>query len=98
MCVPFQIVSNCYNKILDIFYVIKDHSLLSIGNIDLFYPFPCNLHGIVFDWLESHAPFPGSTAKTIYILQKFHSVLCYSVRDNKLSRQQTALSLSQCLL
>ena len=27
MCVPFQIVSNCYAKIFDIFYVIKDSSL-----------------------------------------------------------------------
>ena len=26
-CVPFQIVSNCYAKIFDIFYVIKDSSL-----------------------------------------------------------------------
>ena len=31
---------------------------------------------IAFDWLESHAPFPCPTAKTIYILLKFHSVLC----------------------
>ena len=27
MCVPFQIVSNYYAKIFDIFYVIKDSSL-----------------------------------------------------------------------
>ena len=27
MRVPFQIVSNCYAKIFDIFYVIKDSSL-----------------------------------------------------------------------
>ena len=49
---------------------------LYIGSIDLFDPFPCNLHDIVFDWLESHAPFPCPTAKTIYILLKFQSVLC----------------------
>ena len=27
MCVPSQIVSNCYTKILDILYVTKDRSL-----------------------------------------------------------------------
>ena len=35
-CVPFQIVSNCYAKILDIFYVIKDSFLWSIGSFDIF--------------------------------------------------------------
>ena len=39
-CVPFQIVSNCYAKIFEIFYVIKDSSLYIIGSIDLFDPFP----------------------------------------------------------
>ena len=50
MRVLFQIVSNCYAKIFDIFYVIKDSSLLTIGRIDLFDPFPCNRHDIALDW------------------------------------------------
>ena len=61
----FHFISNCYAKIFDIFYVIKDRSLYIIGSIDLFDPFPCNLHDIAFDWLESHAPFPCPTSKTI---------------------------------
>ena len=90
MCVPFQIVSNCYAKIFDIFYVIKNSSLYIIGGIDLFDPFPCNLHDIAFDWLQSHAPFPCPTAKTIYILLKFHSVLCtydFAITNAVVSKQ-----------
>ena len=73
MHVPFQIVGNCYTKIFHISFVIKD-------SIDLFDPFPCNLHDIA-DWLESHAPFLCPTAKAIYILLKFHSVLCTCTFD-----------------
>ena len=90
MHVPFQIGSNCYAKIFDIFYIIKDSFLLIIGRIDHFDPFPCNLHDIAFDWLESHAPFPCPTAKAIYILLKFYSVLCtfdFAITNTVISKQ-----------
>ena len=77
-------------KYLIFFYVIKDSSLYIIGSIDLFDPFPCNLHDIAFDWLESHAPFLCQTAKTIYILLKFHSILCaydFAITNAVVSKQ-----------
>ena len=45
---------------------------------------------IVFMPCESHAPFPCPTAKTIYILLKFHSVLCtfdFAITNTVISKQ-----------
>ena len=56
----------------------------------IFFPFPCNLHDIAFDWLESHALFPCPTAKTMYIIMKFHSVLCtfdFAISNTVVSKQ-----------
>ena len=68
MYIPFQIASNGDDKILNFLYIIEDRSLLDIGSIVLLGLFPCNMHYITSDRLESHAPTPCPTPKTVYIL------------------------------
>ena len=90
MCVSFQIVS-----IVTPWYLMFSTLSRTVPSklkeaLIFFDPFPYNLHGIAFDWLESHAPFPCPTAKTIYILLKFRSVLWtfgFAITNTVISKQ-----------
>ena len=87
MCVPFQIVSNCYAKIFDIFYVIKDSSLYIIGSIGVFDPFPCYCIWLVGISCPISLP---NCRDDLYPPAVSQWPLYLWFRDNKRSRQQTA--------
>ena len=68
MYIPSQIICDSDPNILDAFDIFEDRSIQSM---DLFDPFPCYLHHIVFDRLKSHTQFPCPASQLIYIFLKF---------------------------
>ena len=76
MCIPAQIICNCYSKVhvFDAFNVFMVSSLLGVWSIGLLDPFSCQLHHVAFDRLESHTPLPCPATQLINIPLKFHFV------------------------
>ena len=99
MSIPSQSICNSDPKILDTFDIFEDRSLQSIWSMDLFDPFPCYLHHIAFDRLESHTPFLCPATQLIYAFLKFQCVLCslnFSVA-NTVIRKESYFRINGCL-
>ena len=90
MCIPSQIICNCYSKVFNAFKVFKVSSLQAIWSMDLLDPFSCQLHHIAFDRLKSHTPLPCPGTQSINIPLNFHCVyfiLNFTIANTVISKK-----------